>query len=119
MKISTKVFLTLFLLVLLVIGIYSFSDWFSKQTGYSINNNDEIDLVKCLNERGKLYVREDCPGCAEQEKILGKMYESLNKLYCQENGCKKLLILPAWEFNKNIYYGAKTVDELKKISGCD
>jgi hypothetical protein len=51
MQAQTKVFLTFGILVLLIGGLYLFSDWFSKVTGYQLGEDQKIRFIQCLNER--------------------------------------------------------------------
>ncbi len=121
MKVKTRVYVTFAILVLLVAGIYVFSDWFSKTTGYLLGEDQKVRFVSCLNEKNTiLYTKDDCVECFRQQGILGdKAFEIIEKFNCAGNSCANLRELPAWEINGKIYYGKKDFKELSEISGCE
>jgi hypothetical protein len=85
---------------------------------------ESIDqLAKCLTEKGIImYGRDSCPHCQEQKKIFGGSFSLVNYIDCVETPGKcpaEIKWIPAWVFpDKKIVYGAKTLEELNKLSGC-
>lgn len=121
MEARTRVFITMFILFGLITGMYVFSDWFSKVTGYILGNSQEVELAKCLKEKGTvLYTQENCVDCYYQEQLLGSRALSLlDKQECTASTCLGIRSFPAWEINGQFYYGNKTLEELKTIAGCE
>lgn len=115
-----KTVLTFVALVFLISGLYLFSDWFSKTTGYALGENEKLNLAACLNNRGAIfYISETCPDCEKQLEIFGKSASSLLNIAvcksveeCPEGG------VPAWKIGSQTHYGIKYLDELISISGC-
>lgn len=122
MEKRTKVILTFAAAVLLVAFLYSFSDWFSKTTGYLIEEDPNSDLAKCLSEKGvKLYGSKKCPDCREQKKIFGdKAFQYINYIECSTSpiDCNNIRSVPAWKIKNDFYYGIKTLDELRYLAQC-
>ena len=117
----TRVLLTFFTLILLIFGIYIFTDWFSKITGFLLGEDQRASLVFCLNEKGaEFYSNTYCAECEKQKEILGESFNSINIVDCGRNKelCPNIKSIPAWYIDKKIYYGLKTIDELQEISGC-
>ena len=117
-----KVLITFIFLIFLVVVFYIFAEWFSKTTGYSVGNSPETELSKCLSQKGaKFYTSNSCPECAKQKTIFGSVpYNSLTRIDCAKKPleCSNLQSLPAWNINGQVYYGVKTLNELKYLSGC-
>ena len=106
--------------VVLISGLYLFSEWFSKTTGYFLGEDEKTKFIMCLNERKTvLYTADNCIECYRQEQLLGeKSTLQLDVFNCQEDECKNLRSLPAWEIDGNIYYGKRNFNDLEQISGC-
>lgn len=117
-----KVILSFVVLVVLIFGLYFFTDWFSKTTGYLIEDEEEeTTLAKCLAEKNvKLYGSKKCPDCKKQRDFFGNGFKFVNYVECNGLGenCQELRLVPAWEINGEFYYGLKSLNELKIISGC-
>ena len=117
-----KVILTFIVLVFLVAFLYLFSDWFSKATGYIVEDNPDNSLAKCLTERGAvLYGSNLCPNCKIQRNLFGiSAFKFLNYVECSDEPleCSNLRGVPAWRINGTIYYGIKTLEQLRALSGC-
>lgn len=120
METKTRVFVTLGVLVVLISGIYIFSDWFSKTTGYVLGEDQKAAFVTCLNQNAStLYETDDCAECEKQREILGeRSYEIMNRVTCGADLCKGLKHVPAWEIEGKFYYGVKTFKELDELSSC-
>lgn len=117
---ALRVILTLGILVMLVAGLYVFSDWFSKTTGYVLGEDQQIRFVQCLGEKQTvLYLKDDCVDCFRQGEIFAEnAFDLLDVAYCDELDCSNLKSLPAWEISGKLYYGKKDFKELSEISGC-
>ena len=121
MEKSHRVMVTFFVLVVLIMGLYVFSDWFSKVTGYFTGENEREKLVYCLNENeAKVYGALLSPDWEKQRKILGRSFELLDYELCStdSDSCKGLKEIPAWYINGSVHYGVKNLAELRDISGC-
>jgi len=120
MELRTRVFVTIVFLVGLIGGLYLFSDWFSKATGYALGEDQKTAFANCLNERGSaLYESESCSACEKQNEILGEnAYAIIRKVICGSDLCGGLVSVPAWELDGKIYYGIKTYKQLDELSGC-
>ncbi len=120
MQTQTRVFVTMSILVVLIFGLYLFSDWFSKVTGYFSGDDQKVRLVECMNEkRAILYTKQECAECYEQQQIIGdKAYSLLKVADCDEGVNCNLKELPAWEINGQVVYGKKTLNELSSLTDC-
>jgi hypothetical protein len=121
MEPKTRVFVTLGVIVVMIVGMYIFSDWFSKATGYVLGEDQKAAFVTCLNEQGDLYFEQaNCVECDKQRDELGeKAYQLLNKKTCGNDLCQGLKNVPAWSIEGKFYYGVQTFQDLNKISSCE
>ncbi|MEK6855433.1 MAG: hypothetical protein AABX73_04385 [Nanoarchaeota archaeon] len=122
MERQNRVFLTFVFIVLLVTGLYIFTDWFSKVTGYFSGESERGKIVLCLKEKGaELYGSEFCADCEKQRKIFGEEIKSIFYVDCGRNKelCPNIREIPAWYIDRKIYYGLKSLSELKEISECE
>lgn len=115
-----KTMLTFGVLILVLFGLYYFSDWFSKTTGYVLGEDEKEKLVACLNNQNvALYISNTCPDCEEQLELFGQAKDKLNIISCASvEECPEGGV-PAWQIGKQIVYGVKGLDELIEISGCE
>lgn len=117
-----KIIFTFAFLILLITVLYFFTDWFSKATGYIIGEDSDKELARCLTEKNaKLYTTNNCNYCDKQKKLFGnEAIKYLDYDDCSENivECSKLESVPAWAINGEIYYGVKSLNELRILSGC-
>ena len=123
MEARKKVITTFAVLVVLIMFLYFFASWFSKTTGYGIKEDPDNEMAKCLTEKGTiLYTADDCSECRRQKAFFGvDSYQYVSLVQCSKNPekCSNLRVLPAWYINSSFHYGAKTLTELRKLSGCD
>ena len=123
MEKRTKVIATFIMAVLLVMILYNLSDWFSKTTGYLVEDSRGNDLAKCLTKDGaKLYGSKTCPDCKKQKEVFGEIaFDFLNYIECSSNQlvCSEIRSVPAWNISGNIYYGVKNLNELRILSKCN
>jgi hypothetical protein len=123
MEARKKVMATFGFLVILISVLYLFTGWFSKTTGYGIENDPDIYLAKCLSDHGsKLYSSDNCPECKEQKRLFGSSaYNFVYTLDCSKDPstCSNLKSIPAWHINGSFHYGVKSMNELRTLSGCE
>jgi hypothetical protein len=100
-------------------GLYVFSDWFSKVTGYILGDDQKVRLMECLDKKNTaLYTADRCTECFEQQQLIGeKAYSLLKVISCDKAQCN-FEALPIWEIAGSFYPGKKTLEELATISGC-
>jgi len=121
MRQYTKTMLTFFVLVILIFGMYMFTDWFSRTTGYVLGEDEKVKLAQCLSGKGvEFYVSNTCPLCDVQLKVFGEQAsEFLNVIECSNvEDCPEGGV-PAWKINGEIYYGPKSFKELSSLCGCE
>ncbi|MEK6846876.1 MAG: hypothetical protein AABY16_01780 [Nanoarchaeota archaeon] len=116
-----KTMLTFGVLVFIIFGLYFFSDWFSKTTGYVLGEDEKLRLAQCLTSKDAVFYRSDtCPACDEQLELFGQdAIRFLNVFTCASvNECPEGGV-PAWKINGQIYYGIDQFNELISVSECD
>lgn len=116
-----KVYVTFGVLIVLITGLYYFTNWFSLVTGYFKGEDEIVRLTNCLNSKGaEFYGTEICARCEEQMRIFGKTAKSLRHIDCGKDKefCPNLKEIPAFYIGQKFYYGVINVSEIKKISGC-
>ncbi len=121
MEKRNKLILTFSILIFLVITLYLFTDWFSKSTGYTIGEDPDIKLARCLSQKGALfYSSKSCSNCRLQENFFSDAFKFVPSIDCSSeyNKCSKLESLPAWFINGKIHYNIFSLNELKILSGC-
>ncbi len=106
---------------MLVIGLYIFTDWFSKVTGYIFGEEEQMKLARCL-EKGNVefYTSLYCAECEKQKQLFGSTFKLIKTLDCGEHKefCPAIRSLPAWYINKEIHYGIKNLSELSILANC-
>ncbi len=127
MNTQQKTLLSFVILIVVIFGLYFFTDWFSKVTGYLGGSDERSRLAKCLDEKGaQFYGGVYCADCEKQMGLFGSAVKFLNYVECETNQkgevtdeeCMNLREIPAWYINKTIVYGYKNFTELEEISGC-
>lgn len=110
----------LLILIILVIGIISLI-YYVKANG----NHDNITMM-CIAENSELIVSPTCSACAYQKNILKEDMENYEdyfeitsvaehpELWEQYN----LRGVPTWVINEQTYPGAKSINQLKELTGC-
>lgn len=103
--------------ILIIIIILSIGLFIIFRGGHS-----EESTAKCIGEKTKIYVKTGCPVCRRQEGVFGDNLKYLELIDCAvepdkciDDGIK---LVPSWIINGNIYEGYKSIDELKKLTGC-
>lgn len=120
MKTERRVLVTMIVLVGLIAGLYVFSAWFSKTTGYVLGEDEKIRIAQCLAANNTiLYEGESCWECEQQKAILGEgAYKIIPKIQCNEGSCSGIAELPAWQIHDQFYYGKREFKELISLSNC-
>jgi len=121
MEARTNVIISFFVLVILITGIYFFTDWFSKTTGYVLGEDEKVKLAQCLSGRGNiLYVSEECFSCDKQLEVFGdSAVEFLKIVTCQNaETCAAEGGVPAWKISGEFHYGIQELNDLLEISEC-
>lgn len=116
-----KVLFTFGIAILLVAGLYIFTDWFSLLTGYFTGESEQGRVAKCLADNGaEFYGTPYCADCEKQKEVFGTFFEKIYFVDCgrEKENCPNIREVPAWYINGKIHYGLKTLTELKDISGC-
>lgn len=118
----TKVIASFVFLVVLVFGLWMFTDWFSKVTGYFGGESETESLITCLQNQGvEYYSIINCKDCEEQEKTIGQAIDKI-KVSCGIEGesCKDIHgEFPVWYIGGEVKHGKFSLGELKEISGCE
>lgn len=117
----TKTMITFGILVVVLFGLYYFTGWFSRTTGYVLGDNEKLNLATCLENKGAIfYTSSACPDCEEQLEMFGNdATKILNTFVCSNADECPDGGVPAWNIGKSTYYGIKSLSELIRISGCD
>ena|SRR3989344_1943075 len=116
-----KTVLTFAVLIAVLFGLYFFSDWFSKTTGYVFGESEKMDLAICLKNKDVVfYSSSTCPDCDRQLELLGKdASKLLNIVICSNADECPAGGVPAWKIGTQTHYGYKELSELIGISRCD
>lgn len=120
MEQTARTLITFGVMVLVVFGLYFFSDWFSKTTGYALGEDEKLKLAQCLSNKEAVFYRSPtCYDCDEQLEIFGETATGfLNVVSCQTADDCPDGGVPAWKIGSQTHYGVKQFDELISISGC-
>jgi hypothetical protein len=121
MNSRTKAVLSFTILVLLIFGLYFFTNWFSQVTGYALGEDEKVNLAQCLDGKNAIfYVSPTCPKCTQHLELFGDtavrfldIVECITPEECSAEGG-----VPAWRINGEYYYGVKSLGQLQRISEC-
>jgi len=116
-----KTMLTFFVLVGLVASLYFFSNWFSRNTGYVLGEDQKIVLAQCLtNNNVVLYVSSGCFPCDNQLEVFGEeATQYLTIVQCNEiEDCPGVPGVPSWNVDGEFFIGKQGLNSLQEISGC-
>jgi ribosomal protein S27E len=112
--------ITFGVMILVLFGLYYFSDWFSRTTGYVLGEDQKAELATCLTTKGAtFYISSTCPDCNEQLDMFGDAAKKLTVTTCQRIDECPTGGVPAWIINGRTIYGLKSFEELIKLSGCE
>jgi hypothetical protein len=110
-----KIYLTLVVIVLIVIGII-----------YYIKNVNQETLdeqtMKCIASKSIMYSQTACSHCIAQKQILGDYVSLFNIIECDKDIKKcqdeQITGTPTWIINNQKTEGTHTLNELKVLAGC-
>ncbi len=129
MKKRTRVLVTAFVVIALIIVLYYGTRTFSMITGLVIKHEkteqEKIEtLAKCLTEKGVvMYGSASCPHCTAQKSDFGEGFKLITYVECTEHGEKCIeagaQYVPMWKINNENYFGKKNFSELAQLSGCE
>lgn len=113
---STKIYLILVVIILLVIGgIYLYKNY-SKET-------PEEKVMSCIASKATLYSSKYCPHCQDQKAILGNYLSFFKNIDCLDNPqkCDEAGVdrYPTWQIDGKLYPGVKSINDLKKLTNCE
>lgn len=110
---GTKVLIILTAIVIGIILIISYL----KDGG-----NSDNEMMKCIANNSLLIVSKTCSHCANQLKILGDSKDKFEIIYIDEApeviDQYGITGVPAWVINGRVYSGVKSINGLKKLTGC-
>ena len=113
---------TIVLLILIIIVIVSISlIYYVKANG----NHDE-HVMQCIAESSKIIVSPTCSACAYQKNILKENMEDYENYfeiisiteYPSIGVQYNIRGVPTWIINEQTYPGAKSIEQLKELTGC-
>ena len=113
---------TIVLLILITIVIVSISlIYYVKANGHHDN-----PTMMCIAENSKLIVSPTCGACAYQKKILKENMEDYENHFEIINLGEhpevqqqyNLKGVPTWVINEQTYAGARSISQLKELTGC-
>jgi glutaredoxin len=119
-KKEIKAFVFIAIIVLSIIAII----FYFKGDGNTSGNPEEV--IKCIGEKAKLITSPTCGFCTKQKQALQDYYPDYEKYIEIIDVSKNPEVLqqynlrgfPAWVVGEEVDYGAKTIDQLKKLVGC-
>ena len=78
------------------------------------------EIAKCIGENSILYTQKGCHACEYQEDLFGDNYKYLNVIDCwvDQEKCLGIKGTPTWIINDQEYLGAKSIEQLKELTGC-
>ena len=120
-----QVMITFVFLILLVAGLYIFTNWLSIITGYFTGESQQERIANCLSEQGaEFYFSEYCADCEKQQKAFGKSFEQIIKVDCgnDKENCPNVREVPAWYIpnsEEKFHYGLLTLNEISESAGCE
>jgi uncharacterized membrane protein/glutaredoxin len=123
---SSPKLITLSVVVLVVV---LFGSFFIQSNEFGAGSNTfQVGLAKHLGEMGAtMYGSFQCPHCTTQKLLFGKdAFKYVNYVECHPRGenantalcyAKGIHNYPTWEINGQFYLGAKSLQELARLSG--
>ena len=80
----------------------------------------DSDTITCIGEKATLYGIEGCSYCQIQKKEFGSSLKDIKYVDCEKEIelCKGLKEIPAWRIGDEVYYGMKSIEELRVLTEC-
>jgi len=115
MKKDMKIYLSLTIVIMIIlVGVYLINP--------PDNPTLDKELIECIAENSLVYSSATCSTCKYQKSLFGDYYSLINEIDCLYEGekCQEAQIkgTPTWIINSQEYLGAKTIEELKQLTGC-
>lgn len=122
---TQKILLTIFVLILLVIGFYFVVSNISKLTGFSVNegNYKNSEFESCLNNKKvTLYINSDDANEALKQIVLFDYLKDIIIINCKSGNslCKEnsITTFPSWQVGNDVVAKDISLNELSVLSGC-
>jgi uncharacterized membrane protein len=117
--------ISIFIIILVILGSLFFNN--SGELRATTANNYQVGLAIHLREIGAtMYGSFQCPHCLAQKHFFGTAFNFINYVECDPKGknsnpslciSKGVTSYPTWEIGGKYYLGAKSLNELARISG--
>ena len=102
------------LIILVIAGVIGVT-MYMRSNGMWVSEETAL----CISNKSLLVVSKTCGHCVEQKRILGR---HLDKFEIEEGYDVlikyNLIGVPAWIIDDQTYYGVRSWNELKEITGC-
>jgi len=89
---------------------------------YLKNSNLEENTMKCIAEKSFIYDSKTCTACAYQKTLLGDYvgFFDFRDISEHPEAFTEYNIpgTPSWIINDEVYAGARSIEQLKEITGC-
>lgn len=80
------------------------------------------DVAKCIGSKATLYIQLGCHACEIQEEKFGDSYEFISEVDCflERDKCiaDNIEATPTWVINGEKHVGARSVEDIQKLTGC-
>src|SRR5438045_3811194 len=112
MKTKLKVIITFLLIVAIITGMYIFTGWFSRITGFTTGEDASTSLASCLASKEVEFYFSKSKESEDQISLFEQSRQLFKNIDCGDNGelCPNLRLVPAWYINKKIIYGYQSLD---------
>ena len=101
-----KLYLTLGFIIVLVSGLYTFTNWFSIVTGYLTGEDEKTKLAQCLDGKDVQFFGSDfCADCEKQKEVFKGAFRHIEEIECgkEKELCPNIRSIPAWFINKTLH----------------
>jgi len=109
--------IVLIVLILIVIGVIIAIEYIQGDGDHSQTT------INCIADNSLLIITKTCGHCANQIDILGDYKNNFEILYVDDDPSLletyNLRGVPSWIINEKVYTGVRSIENLKKLTGCD
>jgi len=124
MEQKKRIFISLGILIVLIIGFFAVTTAITRYTGYAFKDDSNTNSISCLaNQDIKLYINSADSDNALKETGLTDYLQYLkihncftNNQPCVDNGINSF---PTWIINGKEYVGAISETQLGQYTGCN
>ena len=110
---SLKIYILLIVIVLAIVSLITY---------FKVDGNTDEKTIQCIADNSLLVIKEGCPACAAQEKILEGYLDKFETIDCaaESQKCMDLGVthVPTWIINNQNYEGVHSIEQLKNLTGC-